>query len=268
MPTVHPTATLDGEVELADDVVIGPHCVVTGPVTMGPGCRLIGHVYLQGPLWMGAGNVVYPFTCLGFAPQHARFDPGEAGRGLRIGDGNTFREHVTINRAFESEHPTEIGDRNWFMATSHAGHDCRVGSDCVLVNGALLAGHVTVGDRCVLGGSSLVHQNCRLGRGVMISGSMGTGRDVPPWFMVTGINLSGSLNLVGLRRSGLSREEVDDVRWAYRVIARGGRTAASTIEALREREDRSVVREYIEFIEGTKRGLIPTSGQEARNVHT
>jgi UDP-N-acetylglucosamine acyltransferase len=173
MPTVHPTSLLDGAVELGEDVTIGPSCVLTGPIRIGRGTRLIGHAYLQGPLELGADNVVYPFVCLGFAPQHLRFDPRTPGQGLTVGDGNTFREHVTIHRAFAEEHPTTIGNRNYFMGGTHAGHDCRVGDECVLVNGALLGGHVTLQDAVTVGGGTVVHQFVRIGRGAMLSGSMG-----------------------------------------------------------------------------------------------
>lgn len=266
MPTVHPTSLLEGEVTLADDVHVGPNCVLTGPIRLGPGCRLVGNVYLQGPLTMGAGNVVYPFACLGFAPQHVRYDPAEPGRGLTIGDGNTFREHVTIHRAYESERPTEIGDRNYFMANSHAGHDCRIGNDGTFVNNSMLAGHVEIGDRVIVGGGASVHQFCRIGRGVMMSGNMGTGKDIPPFFMLTGINICGSINLVGLRRSGQPRDVIDNVRWTYRVLYREDRTLASALTELRTRADRPMIAEYIEFIETSKRGMCPGAGQTARNA--
>ena len=120
MPSIHPTAVLEGDVSLADDVAVGPNCVLIGPITIGAGSRLVGNVWLHGPLRMGEGNVVYPFACLGFAPQHAKFDPATAGPGVLIGDGNTIREHVTIHRAFTDEAPTTLGDRNFLMASSHA----------------------------------------------------------------------------------------------------------------------------------------------------
>ncbi|MHC4947756.1 MAG: acyl-ACP--UDP-N-acetylglucosamine O-acyltransferase [Planctomycetota bacterium] len=255
MPTVHATAILEGEVDLADDVVVGPHCVITGPVKIGPGSRLIGNAYLHGPIEMGSGNVVYPFTCLGFAPQHVAFDPARAGPGLRIGDGNTFREHVTVHRAFEDGGPTTVGDRNYFMGTSHLGHDCRLGSDCVLVQAAKIGGHVEIGDKVIFGGASVVHQHCRIGRGAMFSGQMGTGRDVPPFFLVTGIDTTGTINLIGLRRSGMPRDAIDDVRWVFRVLVREGHPLPAAIEKLRERADRPMVREYIEFLEGSTRGI-------------
>src|SRR5690606_24611750 len=147
MPTVHPTASLDGDVNLAADATIGPPCAITGAVEIGPGSVHIGNVCINDPQWMGEEHVVYPFACLGFAPQHLKFDPHSPGAGLRIGSGNTFREHVTIHRAFQPEHPTTIGDRNYFMEASHAGHDCVIGNDVTIVAGARLGGHATIEDK-------------------------------------------------------------------------------------------------------------------------
>src|SRR5437870_12468274 len=129
--TIHPSAILEGDIQLADDVAIGPHCVLTAPpgtsITLGTGTRLIGNVYLQGPLAMGAHNTIYPFVTLGFPPQDLKWDPSIPGAGVRIGSGNVFREHVTIHRATSHETPTVIGEHNYWMACSHAGHDAHVG---------------------------------------------------------------------------------------------------------------------------------------------
>ncbi len=259
MAHVHPTAQImDGEgddVELADDVVIGPHCVLGGRVRIGAGTRLIGHVYGQGPLTIGEANTVYPFACLGFAPQDLKWDPDDTGAGLEIGDRNTFRETVTIHRATSHDTPTTIGDDNYFMAVSHAGHDCRVGDGCVLANNVALGGHVELEDRVTIGGATVIHQFVRIGRGAMLSGGVGTGLDVPPFCTLTGINVVGSLNVIGLRRSGMSRDEINDLRWAYRQMYREHRHPKEAIDTLREYTDRPRIAEIIAFIESTSRGL-------------
>lgn len=261
MPDLHPSAVIDGDVDLADDVVIGPGCVLSGGISIGAGTRLLGNVYLQGPLRMGADNIVYPFSCLGFAPQHARYDPSTPGRGLVIGSGNTLREQVSIHRAFTDERPTTVGDRNLFMVGSHLGHDGLIGNDCTIANEANLGGHVEVGDRANVGGLSAIHQFCRIGRNAMLTGGMGTGHDVPPFFMLTGFNSCGSLNLVGLRRSGATREAIETVRWVFKVLYRQRLTLKSAMRLLREREDDPVVQEYIEFIEGSSRGICRGPGR-------
>jgi UDP-N-acetylglucosamine acyltransferase len=255
MPNIHPTAILEGEIDLADDVVIGPFCVLREPIRLGAGTTLVGNVYLHGPLVMGPGNVVYPFACLGFAPQHARFDPQTPGQGTAIGSGNTFREGAVVHRAFADGHPTTIGDRNFFMTNSHIAHDCIVGNDCTVVTGAALGGHVIMADRVTMGGNSVVHQFCRIGRGAMLGGGLAASTDVAPWFTLTGINICAAVNLIGLRRSGASPEMIDDVRWAHQVICRRNLSIKSMIDTLREREDHPIIRDYIEFIESSKRGV-------------
>jgi UDP-N-acetylglucosamine acyltransferase len=254
---VHPSAHIDGDVVLADGVRIGPSCMLEGPIRIGAGTRLVGHVHLQGPLEMGEGNTVYPFTCLGFAPQDLKWDPGRAGAGLRIGSGNVFREGVTIHRATSDERPTTVGDGNFWMANSHAGHDAAIGDHCIFANATLLAGHTEVHDRVITGGHATLHQFCRIGRGAMLSGNMGTQRDIAPFFLLTGIDVIGSINLVGLRRSGMSAKEIDDVKWVYRTIYREGLALKSAIERMRERSDRPLVAEYIAFCENSRRGLTP-----------
>ncbi len=263
---IHPTATLTGDIQLADDVVIGPWCVLTGPITIGEGTRLLGNVYLQGPLTLGQRNTIYPFVTLGFSPQDLKWDPDVPGAGLVIGSGNTFREHVTIHRATSHETPTIVGDNNYWMVNSHAGHDCRIGNNCIFANGTLLAGFVRVDDRAITGGNVTVHQFCRVGRGTMLSGTCGLTMDLPPLFMLTGGNICGAVNLVGLRRSGMASEDIDMVKWAYRIIYRSGLAPRQIVPALREREDHPIIREYIEFIETSKRGICPARGKPVRGT--
>jgi UDP-N-acetylglucosamine acyltransferase len=269
MPNVHSSAVLHGDIELADDVVIGPHCVldaVGGRIVLGPGTRLIGNVYLTGPLTMGRGNTAYPFATLGMPPQDLKWDPAVPGAGLVIGDGNTFRESATINRATSHESPTIVGDKNYWMINSHAGHDCRIGNNCIFANGTLLAGFVQVDDRVITGGNATIHQFCRVGRGAMLSGTMGMSMDLPPFFMLTAGNVAGSINLIGLRRSGMPSEDIDTVKWVYRTLYREGVPPKKALETLRERGDHPIVREYVEFIESSKRGICPAQGKAIRGT--
>lgn len=258
MPQVHSSASLEGDVHLADDVVIGPHCIIDatlGPVRIGSGTRLRGHVYINGPVTIGANNRIYPFVSIGFAPQSISFDHDKPGRGVVIGDGNTLRESVTIHRAMTDAGPTTIANNNYFMVNSHAGHDCIVGSNCMFANGSLLAGHVTVEDRVVLGGNAGVHQFCRVGHHAMLSGNAGASRDIPPCFTVTEVNLAASINVIGLRRGGYSREQIDTVKWVYKVLCREQHALTTAVERLRERADEPIVREYLNFIAASKRGI-------------
>lgn len=255
MADIHPTAILEGEISLADDVQIGPNCVLRGDIAIGPGTRLIGGIWLQGPLSLGESNIIYPNACLGFAPQDYKWDPRRPGAGLVIGSGNICREGVTIHRATSEDKPTTIGDRNMFMANSHAGHDCRIGNHCVFANSTALAGHVTVGDRVITGGAVMVHQFCQLGRGAMLGGSLAARQDVAPFFMLTALNVVGSINVIGMRRGGMPADEIEDVRWVYKMLYRRGWSLRKAVEQIEMRADRPMVREYIDFIRASKRGL-------------
>ena len=261
MPKVHGTAILEGEIDLADDVEIGPGCFLSGTIRIGPGTRLMAQATLQGPLTIGEGNLIWPGVCLGMAPQSARFDPFEPGSGVVIGDRNIFREHVTIHRATHPNEPTRIGDRNYFMAGSHAGHDVLVGNGCTFANGSLLGGHAVVEDGAITGGNSAVHQFVRVGTGSMMSGGTAISLDLLPHFTVTSTNFAGSLNLVGLRRKGFSLEQIAAVRWVYKTICRDGLAVRVAIERLRERADDPTVAMYLDFIAKSKRGLVTRHGR-------
>ncbi len=200
MPKIHRTAIVDPQAQLADDVEIGPNCTIQGSVSIGPGTRLIGNVWLIGPLALGAGNVLYPNVCLGFEPQHYKYVPG-TGAGIAIGDNNILREGVTIHGATGGR-PTTVGNHNMLMVNTHLGHDAVVHDHCTLANGALLAGHVTLFDGVILGGNAVIHQFCRLGRLSIMSGAVGVVQDVPPFCTVYEMREVGSLNIVGLRRAG------------------------------------------------------------------
>lgn len=261
MPKVHGTAILEGEIDLADDVEIGPGCLLSGTIRIGPGTRLMAHATLQGPLAIGEGNLIWPGVCLGMAPQSARFDPFEAGSGVVIGDRNIFREHVTVHRATHPDEPTRIGDRNHFMAGSHAGHDVVVANGCTFANGSLLGGHAVVEDGVITGGNSAVHQFARVGTGAMIGGATAISLDLMPHFTVTATNFAGSLNLVGLRRKGFSLDQIAAVRWVYKTICRDGLGLRVAVERLRERSDDPVVAMYLDFIAKSKRGLVTRHGR-------
>jgi len=262
---IHASAVIVGDATLADDVEIGPNCVLFGPITLGAGTILIANVCLHGPLTMGERNIVYPGASIGFAPQDLGFDRDSPGAGCVIGSGNTFREGVTIHRA-KWANPTRIGDDNFWMANSHAGHDCVVGSRNIFANSALLGGHAEVADRVIMGGNVSIHQFVRIGRSAFVAGSAGCSLDVPPFFMVTGINIAGSLNIIGMRRSGMPREQIDAVRWVYRTLMRSGLPPRAALERLRERAGEPIVDEYIKFVESAKRPIIHGRPRAVRGV--
>ncbi len=202
MPDVHASAVVDPAATLADDLTVGPFCVVGPQVTLAAGVVLHSHVVIAGETMIGEGTQVYPFASLGHPPQDLKWK-GE-GSTLRIGAGCTVREGVTINPGTRGGGlVTRVGDRCTLLAGSHVGHDCEVGNDVVLSNNVMLAGHVRIGDGAVLGGGVAVHQFARVGKGAFVGGMSGLEGDLIPYGLAVGnrARLAG-LNLVGLRRSG------------------------------------------------------------------
>lgn len=263
MPSIHTTAILDGDINLADDVSIGPNCVLTGSITIGSGTKLIGNIYLNGPLTLGSNNVIYPFVCLGFKAQHTDADPQKPGKGIKIGNDNIFREYVSVHRAFTDDGPTTIGDRCELMVTSHVGHDCQIGDDCTLAPAVLIGGHVEVGDKTIIGGGTAIHQFCRIGKGTILTGGTVLKQDLMPYFMLTGPNIAGSINMIGLRRSGMPEDDIQDVRWVYKTMYRNGLTPKDALAEMKKRADRQIIAEYIKFIEQSERGCCPAHGKAA-----
>jgi UDP-N-acetylglucosamine acyltransferase len=254
MPKVHPTAIIDPQAKLADEVEVGPWCVIQGAVSLGAGCRVMERVSIYGPLTAGKNNVFYPNSCIGTEPQDRKFDPAHEGAGTRIGDGNMFREGVTVHRS-TSAAPTTIGHRNFLMSNVHLAHDVRVGDDNVLANGTLLGGHVEIADQAFLGGNSGVHQFCRVGRLAMLSGGAGLTQDLPPFCTSYDTRQIGSLNIVGLRRAGY-RAHIPNLRRAFSIFFRSGLTNQSAIGRIEEEFGHDpLCQEFAEFIKRSKRGI-------------
>lgn len=242
--------------QLGDDVEIGPYCIVGADVSIAAGCRLISHVVVDGHTSIGANTVVSPFASLGGPPQDLKYK-GEATR-LEIGEGNTIRESVTLNRGTVGGGGcTRIGNGNLFMAYAHVAHDCEVGNGAVLANCATLAGHVLVGDGAILGGLSAVHQFCRVGQLAILGGGAMVTLDVPPYCMAAGdrAKLHG-LNLIGLRRRSVAEANIKDLRTAYRLLFQAGLRLKEALAQIRS--DHGSVAEVIalaDFIENSERGV-------------
>jgi UDP-N-acetylglucosamine acyltransferase len=254
---VHPTAVISAEAILAADVRIGPYAVIDGPVEVGPGCVIEAHASLCGPLSLGPNNVVGHGAVLGKSPQHRGYC-GEP-TSVRIGEGNVFREFVTVHRGtLQGRGTTWIGDGNLFMIGSHLGHDVHVGNGCTVVNYALLAGHVKLGDGCILSGHTAVQQRVRIGRLAMLGGMAATSKDIPPFVLQQGYNCVTGLNVVGLRRAGCSPEAIDALRQAFRIFYREGRAQSGALDQI-EGDLGAVpeVLEFVGFIRESKIGINP-----------
>jgi UDP-N-acetylglucosamine acyltransferase len=253
-PRVHATAVVSPEAELADGVEIGPYAVLEGRVRLGQGCIIRPHALLIGPLTMGRGNVVHAGAVIGERPQHLKYN-GEP-TSVEIGDFNVFREHVTIHRGTTHSWTTRIGSHNFFMVNSHLGHDCTVGNRCILTNGALIGGHCVLEDSVYLSGNSAVHQFMRLGRLSMISGCSATTKDIPPFIVQQGFNTVVGVNVIGMRRAGMSGRQIDGVRQAYRVLFREGLPLPVAVERLeKELGQIDAVKEMATFLRTCSHGI-------------
>jgi UDP-N-acetylglucosamine acyltransferase len=257
---IHPTAVIGPESEIESNVQIGPFAILEGPVRIGAGCIIEGHACLSGPLTMGRGNFVGHGAVLGKGPQHKNYR-GES-TGLRIGDENVFREHVTVHRGTpQGGGETGIGHRNLFMIGAHLGHDVRVGNGCTLVNGALVGGHVHLADGCILSGYAAVQQRVRIGRLAMLGGLGSTSRDLPPFVLQQGYNCVTGLNTVGLRRAGFSAATIAALREAFRIVYKEGLTLNNALDRIEaELGHVAEVEEFVDFIRGSTLGINPARG--------
>ena len=254
---IHPTAIIGPEADIAPDVHIGPYAIIEGPVRIGPGCHIEGHACLSGPLEMGRDNYVGHGAVLGRTPQ-SRTYRGET-TSLIIGDGNSFREHVTVHRGTEDGGGvTRVGSGNMLMVGAHLGHDACIGDGCTLVNGALVAGHVELHDNCILSGHAAVQQRVRIGRLAMLGGLGSTSKDIPPFVLQQGYNCVSGLNVVGLRRAGVAHEAIDALREAFRILYKEGRTQSAALARIEsDLGSFPEVLEFIRFIQDSKVGINP-----------
>ena len=249
MPDIHPTAVVDGGARIGANVTVGPYSIVGTGVELAEGVTVMSHVVVNGRTSIGANTKVYPFASVGLAPQDLKYK-GEPSR-LEIGCNNIIREHVTMHGGTEGGGMvTRVGNNGLFMVACHVAHDCRIGDHVVMVNNATLGGHVMVGDWAILGGLAAVHQYVRIGRHAMVGGLSGVENDVIPYGSVTGnrARLQG-LNIVGLKRRGVSRDNIHVLRNAYRLLFAQEGTMAERLEDVAELfHDNRAVMEIIDFI--------------------
>jgi UDP-N-acetylglucosamine acyltransferase len=261
-PRVHPTALVSPEARLADDVQVGPYAVLEGPVRLGPGCVVRAGAHLIGPVTMGRDNDVGRGAVLGERPQHLRY-AGELTE-LVVGEGNIFRENVTVHRGTAATGRTVIGSHNFLMAGAHVAHDCVVGDHCILANNALVGGHCVVGDRVFLSGNSAVHQFMRVGRLALFSGCSASSHDVPPFMILQGINCLQGVNVIGMRRAGLTGGQITAVRTAFRVLFKQGRPVSAAVAQIeRDLGGVDVVAELVAFIRQSAHGVCSARDRRA-----
>lgn len=229
--SIHPLAAVSPDARLGVGVTVHAFATVEAGVELGDYCTVASGSVIKSGVTAGCHNEFCEHTVIGGAPQHAA-RPEQVGA-VVIGDHNVFREHVTIHRALKPGTTTRVGDHNYVMATAHFGHDVVVGNNCIFANGALVGGHVTIEDRAFVSGAVAVHQFCRIGRLAMVGGHARVVQDIPPYMLVDG--QSGSivgLNIVGLKRSGHSADDIADLKAAYRTIYRRGLAWKDVLQAL------------------------------------
>ena len=260
---IHPTAVVEPGAQIGADVEIGPYCVIGPEVVLHDNVRITAHVVIAGKTEIGAGTQIFPFASLGQAPQDRKYR-GEESR-LIIGSGNIIREHVTMNPGTEQGGlVTRIGNNGLFLTGAHVAHDCQIGNHVLLVNNATLGGHCVVEDFASVGGLSAVHQYVRIGAHSFIGGMSGVENDVIPFGMVLGNRayLAG-LNIVGLKRHDFDREQIHNLRKAYRMLFATEGTLLERLEDVEKMfEGDAHVQRIIEFVkaESSRSLCVPRNG--------
>lgn len=257
MSTIHPTAIIDPSAKLSAGVSVGPYSVIGADVEIGDNTWIGPHVVINGPTAIGADNKIHQFASIGEAPQDLKYN-GEPTR-LEIGDRNTIRECVTINRGTVTGGGlTKVGSDNLLMAYIHIAHDCRIGNHVIFSNNASLAGHAHVGDYVILSGFTLVHQFCAIGDYAFTGMGSAISKDVPPYLMISGNPAAPhGLNKVGLKRRGFSEEQVRNLNRVYKLLYRQGLSLEEATAQIEEmaKSNEEVVR-FAEFIKNSKRSII------------
>ena len=254
--SIHPTAIIDPAAQLADDVTVGPCSVIGAGVEIGAGSTVGAHALIEGPTRIGRGNHIGSYAALGGDPQDKKYR-GERSE-LVIGDGNTIREFVTLNRGTGEGGATRIGNDNWIMAYVHVAHDCIIGDHTVLANNATLAGHVEIGDWVVLGGFAGVHQFCKIGAHAFAAMYAAINRDVPPFVYAAGqFAEPRGVNAEGLKRRGFDAGRIAAIRRAYRTLYMSGKGLEQARAELElQARDSEDVRALTDFIARSERSLI------------
>ncbi|MCX6879790.1 MAG: acyl-ACP--UDP-N-acetylglucosamine O-acyltransferase [Verrucomicrobia bacterium] len=257
--TIHPTALVSPEAELADDVVVGPFAVLDGPVKLAAGVTVGGHVWLAGDTSLGEGTAVGWGSVIGADPQDLGFDP-VLRSGVRIGARNTIREYVTIHRGSQAGAHTTLGEGNYLMTGVHLGHDSQVGDGNVLANNVLFGGHVHLGSRAFLGGGAAFHQFLHIGDLAMVQGNAVVSQDVPPYCVAHGKNQLAGLNTVGLRRAGLDAAARTELKRAYALLFCSGLSLGRALEEANGMEWSLAARRLLEAVANPSRKGVMARG--------
>ncbi|MFA5042865.1 MAG: acyl-ACP--UDP-N-acetylglucosamine O-acyltransferase [Kiritimatiellia bacterium] len=259
--SIHSTAIVNSKAELGANVTVGPFCVIEADVKIGANTRIGPHVTILPFTTIGTGCTIHAHAVLGDLPQDLAFKADTISY-VRIGDNCVVREGVTIHRGTKPETETVVGDGCFLMVNSHVAHNCRLCNNAILINGALLAGYVEVGERAIISGNAVVHQFCRIGKLAMISGNSAISKDVPPFCTVRGArNSIAGLNVVGLKRGGFGVPERLAVKRAFHILYQSRLNVSQATAKIRADSPSGAVLEFCEFVEQSKRGICRFEGQ-------
>lgn len=253
---IHPTAIVGKKAELDSTVEVGPHAIIDDHVKISAGTRIWANAYITGHTEIGRDNEIHIGAVIGHEPQDLRFDR-KTRSSLKIGARNIFREYCTVHRATEPETATTIGDDNFLMAMSHVGHNCQIGNHVIIANSALLGGYVHVGDRAFISGGVVIHQFLHIGKLAMLSGNGRFSMDVPPFLMTAERNEVHGLNLIGLKRAGLSAEAITELKKLFKLFYRSGLNSTQALKQAGQDGAWSSpeAREFIEFVRNSPNGI-------------
>jgi len=254
---IHPTALIDPRAQLDPTVSIGPYAIIDGPATLGAGVRVEAHAQIVGHVTIGAGTLVGRAAIIGGEPQDLSFDPACESY-VVIGESNIIREQVTIHRGSKPGGVTRVGNHNYLMANVHLAHDVVIGNRNIIANAVLFAGHVHMGSYTVIGGQAVFHQFIHIGDYCMIQGKSGFSKDIPPYCLAHSVNCIGGLNIIGMRRAGISTADRASIKELFDLVYRGGLNLTQARAAIAERTWPEPCLRFIDFISNpSRKGIAP-----------
>jgi len=254
---VHPTAIVDSNAKVGANVEIGAFSIIGPHVTIGARTIVRSHVVIEGEVAIGSGNFIGHGAIIGVPPQDVSFSTDRRTK-VEIGNDNVIREYCTIHRGSPDGSVTKTGDKNFLMSGAHIGHNCLIGDNVVIANNCLLAGHVRVDDGAFLGGGSTFHQFMHVGRLVMVQGSSGLGKDLPPFVVAAERNYVFGLNIVGMRRARLSANDRSEIKDAFKLVYLSGLNTSQALEKAETMTFGPPAREFLDFVASAKkRGICP-----------
>ena len=251
--SVHKTAIVSNKADIDTTAEIGPYAIIEEGVRIGKNVKIFARAYICDGTEIGDGTEVHMGAVLGHTPQDLAFEGKKTY--LKVGKGNIIREYVTVHRGTKEGSSTVIGDKNFLMALSHVGHNCTIGNNVIIANGALLAGYVNVEDQVFISGNVAIHQFCNIGKLAIAGGFTGVNKDIPPYMSVRGESTVRSINLVGLRRAKFSNGVIGEIKKAFNLLYRSNLNTKQAVDEITKLKLGEEVAYLLEFIKKSKRGI-------------